>query len=296
MFINNSSIIEICIQWPELPKKDGDILYVHPNNLGDFANSIDNIHVRFVLVSCGSDYSIPFGLFEESKKILYSDNVICWFSQNVMKSFLKLRYLPIGIDYHTTKTKSKEEQEQLLIEAKKIDAIKKNKIYGNFHFQMDIMFKHDREEALAQIPSDLIDYEESRIPKAECYNKMASYKFIASPFGNGLECHRTWEALALGCIPIVKTSCMDKLYEGLPVLIVNSWSDVSNELLESYVYTPQLERLYVDYWINEIRQVAKSGLHVVKEDINNALQTSYTFNNDYVYSDDDTTLLANEQS
>jgi hypothetical protein len=39
----------------------------------------------------------------------------------------------------------------------------------------------------------------------ELYEKI-NYAFVASPYGGGPDCHRTWEALILGCIPIVKSS------------------------------------------------------------------------------------------
>jgi hypothetical protein len=83
-----------------------------------------------------------------------------------------------------------------------------------------------------------------------CGEKFASWRLVVSPFGNGFDCHRTWEALVLGCIPIVRTSGLDPLYEGLPVLIVDNWSDVSKELLER---TFQYERLQLAYWMNRIR-------------------------------------------
>lgn len=266
MFLNNSSIIEACISFPDLPKKDGDIVYVHPNKLGDFVKEIDTISCRFVLVTCGSDTTIPYGMMEESKLILKSDKLICWFASNAMITCSKLRNLPIGIDYHTDKKISKENQNNLILkiaeEAKGKPKI--NKIYGNFHFNLDITFRHDRLYALKEIPSHLIDYEKERVPREECYKKMTQYKYIASPFGNGLECHRTWEALALGCIPIVKSSCLDCLYEDLPVLIVNSWSSISLELLDSFDKKGpwKLEKLTADYWINEIQQIAKSNLFI----------------------------------
>ena len=42
----------------------------------------------------------------------------------------------------------------------------------------------------------------------------AQFAFVASPPGNGFDCHRTWEALILGCIVIVqnssvRTACME---------------------------------------------------------------------------------------
>ena len=37
-------------------------------------------------------------------------------------------------------------------------------------------------------------------------SELSSYKFALSPEGNGIDCHRTWECLYLGVIPIVKKS------------------------------------------------------------------------------------------
>ena len=53
--------------------------------------------------------------------------------------------------------------------------------------------------------------------------KLSKYKFILSPPGAGIDCHRTWEALYCGTIPIVISSSINELYEDLPVLTVSSW-------------------------------------------------------------------------
>jgi hypothetical protein len=77
---------------------------------------------------------------------------------------------------------------------------------------------------------------------------MSKHKYILSPHGNGLDCHRTWEALALRCIPIMKTSPLDRMFEGLPVLIVNKWSDVTQELLDNFKPSGNLDKLRLSYW------------------------------------------------
>ena len=87
---------------------------------------------------------------------------------------------------------------------------------------------------------------------------MTKYSFVLSPHGNGLDCHRTWEALVLGCIPVVKTSSLDKLYDDLPVLIVNNWYDIDEELLKNTIENFKdkkfnYDKLKLDYWINKIK-------------------------------------------
>ena len=89
--------------------------------------------------------------------------------------------------------------------------------------------------------------------------KCVDYAFVISPHGGGYDCHRTWEALILGCIPIVKTSKIDILYKDLPVLIVNNWIDINETLLAETVYnfskiTFKTEKLLLNYWNNEIRR------------------------------------------
>lgn len=59
---------------------------------------------------------------------------------------------------------------------------------------------------------------------------MANY--VASPRGNGLDCHRFWEGLYLGVTPIVERSPLDSLYEQAEnVLFVDSFADVTYEKL-----------------------------------------------------------------
>jgi hypothetical protein len=65
--------------------------------------------------------------------------------------------------------------------------------------------------------------------------------------------------LTLGCIPVVKKSCLDVLYEGLPVLIVDDWSIINEQFLrdkyqeimsKKYDYS----KLYMNYWYNKIKE------------------------------------------
>ena len=68
------------------------------------------------------------------------------------------------------------------------------------------------------------------------YRHLAGFHFALSPRGNGLDTFRTWEALALGVVPVVKKSGpFDSVYQGLPVLLVDRWSDVTFDLLRTTV-------------------------------------------------------------
>jgi hypothetical protein len=91
---------------------------------------------------------------------------------------------------------------------------------------------------------------------------LTRYSFVASPPGNGLDCHRTWEAMYLGCVPIVLRSHMTQNYEllGLPVWVVDSFEEL-RDLTEEQLQAKYLElspkfgseAMWAKYWISRIK-------------------------------------------
>ncbi len=88
--------------------------------------------------------------------------------------------------------------------------------------------------------------------------ELSKYAFVICPTGKGLDTHRLWEALLMGCIPIVETSQLDPLYQKFPIVIVKNWDEVTEENLEKWLtiyakkfWTPHGEvepYLTADYW------------------------------------------------
>lgn len=76
------------------------------------------------------------------------------------------------------------------------------------------------------------------------YTILPSYKFVVSPEGNGIDCHRHYEALLAGCIPILeKNPLTEEKYKGCPILWTTDYSEITPEYLEK-VYTEMLEKTY----------------------------------------------------
>jgi hypothetical protein len=63
------------------------------------------------------------------------------------------------------------------------------------------------------------------------YSRNRQYSFWLSPRGNGIDCHRTWEALYLDVIPIVWNSSLNVLYENLPVVIIQNHTEITETFL-----------------------------------------------------------------
>jgi hypothetical protein len=246
--------------------KDGDTLYICNSAIPFFkAMVFPRIAVRFRLVSGDSDNTSPFDLFANHESFLSfieDPRIIVWYSQNsVYTAHPKFHQLPIGLDYHTI-TSDPLTQESQLDEIKsraKPFSQRECKAHANFHFNMTTRFAKDRIDAFETIPKDLVYYEPEKCDRERTWETQSKYAFVISPHGNGLDCHRTWEALCLGCIPIVKTSGLDPMYAGLPVLIVSDWSVVTKELLETTMqeYASRefnYEKLLLSYWMSKIHE------------------------------------------
>ena len=67
------------------------------------------------------------------------------------------------------------------------------------------------------------------------YRKTCESRYALSPRGLGVDTHRFYECIYLGCVPIVTrtNTVFDRLYAAFPCLIVDDWSDVTEDLLES---------------------------------------------------------------
>lgn len=76
------------------------------------------------------------------------------------------------------------------------------------------------------------------------FSMLPSYKFVISPEGNGIDCHRHYEALIAGCIPIVEDHPgIREKYKGCPILFTKDYSEITFEYLEN-VYNSMIETEY----------------------------------------------------
>lgn len=79
---------------------------------------------------------------------------------------------------------------------------------------------------------------------SEYFKSLPSYKFVISPEGNGIDCHRHYEALIAGCIPIVEYHLgIAGKYGDCPILYTRDYSEITPEYLEAK-YTEIIDKEY----------------------------------------------------
>lgn len=227
--------------------QEGDVIFCKSDFIKRFFKGIHpRIQQPYILISHNSDSKAP-GDFSH---ILQDSKLIAWFAQNVEDVIHdKLHPIPIGIEnQYISKSKL-----FFLKDESKRSGEKKHLAYLNFSIHSD-----PSRQCLIDNYSkaDYITYiQKTQYP--EFIKNMHHSHFTFAPRGNGWDTHRAWESLYLGSIPIVHTSASDKLFDDLPVLIVDSWDDISEEFLkekldeiESKEYN--LNKLNFDYWQNLI--------------------------------------------
>jgi len=96
------------------------------------------------------------------------------------------------------------------------------------------------------------------------YLEIQRSKFILSPGGLGFDCYRHWEALYLGCIPVLetlnRTDGWFRVFHDLPVVWIDDYRNLTPEYLEqeyqkiiARATSFKYEKLTRQWWVNFIQ-------------------------------------------
>ena len=163
----------------------------------------------------------------------------------------KMHTFPAGVDFHTLAGNVKpgtlhawgigmaesEQERELKRVAASLPPFKDRPIKGYTN-----LLRRDKPGERARVEQQLrlailsssVTLESTPISRLETWKKHANYCFILSPSGSSLDCRRTWEALMLGCVPIVRSEEKCALFDGLPVIVVKSWTDVAMDAMKEW--------------------------------------------------------------
>jgi hypothetical protein len=195
---------------------------------------------RFVLITHNSD-----GLITDRYLPLLNDNRIeRWFAQSALITHPKLECLPIG----PANAQWRHGNLDSLMAAIETEHAEAGLVYANFKPSTH----PDRQPLLDLIQSRPFMTLEAGVSFETYLANVAAHRFCLSPPGNGIDAHRTWEALYLGAIPIVTTS-FAATFPTLPMLGVDRWSDIEPGMLEAATtaLTPRwqtLDQLRLSWW------------------------------------------------
>jgi hypothetical protein len=238
---------------------DGAVVYLKTDNQeAFFSAAFPRIKSRFVLVTDSEDFPTP----GPHRPHLDDPRIIRWFGQNCDLPGRHPKYEPIPIGFADSRHPHGDQRAILRVHRRMPSvADKPLKAYATFHLNLSHPERRRARDILRPMPH--VFMEPRRIPPELLWIRHANCAFEISPRGNGLDCHRTWEALLLRTIPIVRASSLDPLYDGLPVAIVSDWDEVTLEAMSAWrsrfagCFTAEtFQRITLGYWVNRIRSAA----------------------------------------
>lgn len=238
-----------------------------PCDLDSFARSVlPRLRRAIVLVTTDGDTGVPGDLnAATAAALLDSPHVVAWYTQNHDGTrHEKLRPFPIGLDLHTdrglhTPAALLRELRRIRDGRSPIDA-QPLTAFCDTHLTPRSLDRRIIAEVLAG--TDHVVFLDRRIPQFDVWRRYAEHPFVLSPMGEGLDCHRTWEALLLGSIVVTRRSSIDPLFDGLAVWSLDDWREVLDvhELARRRERLAPLtdldhvwSRLRTSVWIDRIR-------------------------------------------
>lgn len=230
---------------------EGQVVFVKTDYLEEFFNLCHpQIKYPYVLVTHNSDWGIP-GSYTN---YLNDSKLLAWFGQNMEGCHPKLHPIPIGIANQYVQHGDLSTLEEI---RKTVEKVNRRPILLYMNFQT-ATYPQERKK----VHSLFSDKPFCSVMQTTDFRSylvdLSRSKFVLSPRGNGLDCHRTWEALLMGAIPIVKSSSLDPLFKDLPVLIVKDWNVINESFLLRQWVRMSLnkynnEKLFADYWFSVIK-------------------------------------------
>ncbi len=229
---------------------DGDIIFCKTDYIFYLFNVLNSLNTKnkYKLITHCSDYAIT--------KAIFNLRPLCiakWFAQNVDFVHPDLIPLPIGVENHCGYSKGgyiKPEVFDLPLLNKDRD----NLVYCNFSVHTHPN-RFNVWTTLADNDMCVMDQDKSFVDYCE---QLQQYSYVASPRGNGIDCHRTWEALYFGAIPVVEAHPMYDSWSFLPLIQIRDWNQLNSVLQNSSLaVTPEISTyLNVNYWIDKIKNYA----------------------------------------
>jgi hypothetical protein len=237
----------------------------------------ERIAFPVVLITHNGDENQPS---DENAPYLNHPYLIHWFAQNCDRLHEKLTCIPIGIENRQWGPPSNEGTHGTMPEL--LLGMMISRMHEHNSWDLALIARKDKSyqhtwaffsRNTHSSRDDLISILEKSSPHwvrttgasnggkffvSDFYRNVLQHVAIVCPRGHGLDTHRAWESLYLGRVIITLHSPADKLWEGLPVVLLDSWDELlthENIILDAAVKFAtatnnlNFQKLFMPHWI-----------------------------------------------
>lgn len=236
--------------------RQGDVVFVaNPLTLSFLQKIHPLIKNQYILIEHNGDDSIGKTIAD-----LLDEKIIRFYAQDVTCEHKKIIPIPIGIEnlhFHVNGVVALFNRFRHKIDVR--PRTRKNRIFFFFSISTNPAERAPAKEYFLGHSS--MDTVVGMLSPRMHLKTLMKYKFVASPPGNAIESCRTWEALYLKTIPVVKDFVAMRYFAsiGLPIWIVKDWKELEGysegDLSRKYddlIKNANWEPLHMDFWIKKI--------------------------------------------
>jgi len=237
---------------------NGDIIYTHTMYAKQLFDILPFNSGDLILVTHNSDINVDNKLAFEVPNC-----IVKWFTTNVNTYDKRVESIPIGLENNRWMTKVNKIEK--MIQKKQDPKRIKNHVYMNHNIDTNCKERLKPYTVLNGRSFMTIEKGHNGKDFDNYLDNLYQHQFMICPEGNGIDTHRTWEALYMGTIPIEKRNLNNRFYEDLPICFVDDWEEITDSFLEKAyhrIYNTEwdLKELEFNYWNTKILSTCQSSV------------------------------------
>jgi hypothetical protein len=225
---------------------DNDWYFCRTADIHEFFATVAPEH-EFVFLTGHTDLPVD----HTHRRYLKRSGLKVWFAMNAMLKHPKVKARPFGLGALATP-----EETATLQQVQERNLPKRELFHNQFMLERN---PFERAYCLQQTGLPLGRW----VPWPEYLEEVASSYFCISPIGIGIDCVRTWEALLLRSIPVVRRTMVTDHHPDFPMIVLDDWSefrsiDFSPELYEQTWKDWDPDELLLDRYVQRIERILQS--------------------------------------
>lgn len=246
---------DFCNVVKHMINKKGGNGYVVIGPFGDGENFGMFSGTHFTWIKYGFDRK--WWCYNEFYELLNSPMIKAWFTIDSPVTHNKIVNVPIGVN----KPRFFEPIVRKLTTKKSVTM---SALFGTMY---NVTFTPHDKTFRAVVRHSFLGKEEGKHNRKFNLSAIQTSFSSLSPTGQGADTYRTWEIILGGSIPIVQSEGLARMYDGLPVLIVDNYlMGLRNMTLMERIKEitcnsryHHFEKLTIDYYLNVAKNISKTG-------------------------------------
>lgn len=227
--------------------KDGDIIYTHIFYVHQLFDILQWLSVKVYVITHNADENADFRP---------PANVLCWWSSNVTIEHPRVKSLPLALENNRWFKKVK--KLDIMEDRLKRPILHRNLVYLNCNVVNNPTERKPIYQMFEGKPWVTIGRGKNGGDFEGYLENICDHKYMFCPRGSSMDCHRRWECLHMGTVPIIRKDYNNWSYgNAMPILYINDWNEVTKELLVDM--WPMFKdgewnkkKLTFEYWKNKI--------------------------------------------